>query len=211
MRKLIIASSIPLLIAGCVNTEQKQAQAAEFRATIPECHSEQQCELMWSAARRWVLSNAGYKFQHITPDFMETYNPTESSLKLAARVVKEPLPDGSGYNIVISTWCANIFGCAPDAHLAAINFNKQVSAAGATAFPDAANTTKRLADNTTDTTAKKHQYGRSTFAAEKLAKEWSCTEFKALSIHATEEMYSAVCADKTRIINCDLTDCRFLQ
>ncbi|QCG64265.1 hypothetical protein [Pseudomonas veronii] len=42
-------------------------------STIPVCISDKDCELKWSAARRWVLSNAGYKIQSITSDYIETH------------------------------------------------------------------------------------------------------------------------------------------
>lgn len=42
--------------------------------TAPTCLSDRECELKWTAARQWVRANADMKLQHVTADFMETYN-----------------------------------------------------------------------------------------------------------------------------------------
>lgn len=119
--------SLFVFLGGCANQAVIAEKRAAFQNSIPKCYSEKECELMWSAARRWVLNNAGQKFQHVTDDFIETYNPPQNSPRLAARVIKEPLNDGSGYKIVVSTWCNNMFGCQPDSWDAALSFNRQVS------------------------------------------------------------------------------------
>ena len=113
---------------------------AEYNRTIPTCHTERECELMWSIVRRWIFDNAGQKLQHITDDFMETYNPRKNSPRLAVRVSKDPLLDDSGYRITVTTWCDNLFGCTPDASWAAMDFNKKLSEVKAPRFNDAIST-----------------------------------------------------------------------
>jgi hypothetical protein len=116
------------LVGGCATPQQRTDQQAEFQRTIPTCKSDRECELKWSAARQWVLQNAGMKIQHITNDFIETYNPVgRNSAALAARVVKEPILEG-GYRLVITTWCGNMFGCVPNASDAALQFDRTVNA-----------------------------------------------------------------------------------
>ena len=132
--KALVCVVVVFSLSGCVSYEQKTAEKAELERTTPKCYSANECELMWSAARRWVLDNAGFKLQHVTDDFLETYNPAPNSPRLAARVTKEPLADGSGYKIVIEAWCNNVFGCRPKQYDASLEFNKTVSNAKAPAF-----------------------------------------------------------------------------
>lgn len=122
-----ILGLISISLTGCVNQAVIKQKQLELQQTIPVCKSEKECELKWSAARRWVLSNAGQKFQHVTNDFMETYNPPEHSASIAVRVIKEPLEDGSGYRLLVGVWCNNMFGCVPNKWDAALSFNKYVS------------------------------------------------------------------------------------
>lgn len=115
------------MISGCMSNAALQVKRIEFKNTIPTCHSDRECELKWSAARRWVLHHADSKIQHITNDFIETYNPAPNSPHLAVRVVKEPMTEG-GYRFTVTTWCDNLFGCQPNSWDAAIDFNKYVGA-----------------------------------------------------------------------------------
>jgi len=116
-------------LAGCATTPSPELEAKrqQVAATIPTCKSDKECEVKWSAARQWVLNNSGYRFQNMTPDYMETYNSTDASVDLAARVIKTPQSDGS-YRIEASVWCANIYGCRIEPWDALIQFNQSVTA-----------------------------------------------------------------------------------
>jgi hypothetical protein len=116
---------ICLCACGAGNIELKRAQ---FQSTIPTCSSDKECEIKWSAARSWVLNNSYWKIQHITNDFIETYNPTSYSPGIAVRVVKEPMGQ-SGYRLIVNVWCNNPLGCHPNAWDAAIDFNRYVNSA----------------------------------------------------------------------------------
>ena len=128
--------AVAILLARCV-TQAQIDRARAFQASIPTCSSDRECELKWSAARQWILSKATMKLQHVTPDFMETYNPPPKSLGLAARVTKEPIATG-GYRLVVTTWCGGL-GCAfPSPRHpweAAQDFNDTVNAAAPSATP----------------------------------------------------------------------------
>lgn len=128
MKYLLIALSV-IALSGCAATGDISQKRAALKETAPKCYGEKECELMWSAARRWVLNNASMKLQIATADYMETYNPPANSPKLAVRVTKDPLPDGKGYRLDVQAWCDNIFGCLPDHWDAALAFNREVSAA----------------------------------------------------------------------------------
>jgi len=117
---------LALTLGACAGT-QVSAQRAEFVSTIPTCVSDKECELKWAAARRWVLQTSPYRIQHMTNDFLETYNSEPHSPKLAVRVVKEPV-DATRYRIVVTTGCNNMFGCFPDSWEAALSFNRYVNA-----------------------------------------------------------------------------------
>lgn len=111
-------------LTGCVNPQLQQIQR-EIQDTTPICESDDECEVMWSKARSWVLSNAGFKIQNYSSDYFDTYNPTQHSPLLAAQVSKDALGNGR-YKIVAKLWCNNIFGCQPNQWQALLNFNKYV-------------------------------------------------------------------------------------
>lgn len=140
-RTFALLAAALLLLSGCATQiAQRAARMEELNRTIPTCFSDRECELKWSAARSWILANAGMKLQHLTSDFLETYNPpTQSSTALAVRVVKEPMSSG-GYRLVVRTWCNNFIGCFPNVMDAALHFNATVNAVGgsqpATARPE---------------------------------------------------------------------------
>lgn len=135
--RLALILTLAVTLTGCAEAvRQQQEQRAQLQSTVPMCNSDRECELKWSAARQWVLANAGMKLQHVTPDFLETYNPPPDSPNLAVRVVKKPMANG-GYQLGVATWCNNLFGCVPDQWAAAQNFNDTVNAVGGSAAPGA--------------------------------------------------------------------------
>lgn len=116
---------ISLLLSGCTTTQQIKAKRMRFQETIPVCLNEQDCKEKWAAAQVWVARNCGMKIQIATDTIIETYNSTDQSTRLAARVLKEPIGNGK-YRIVINTWCDNLLGCFPNTWDAAIDFNEYV-------------------------------------------------------------------------------------
>lgn len=127
-RRLCVLAAVAWIGAGCATNTDVARKTAQIHREVPECYSAEECEVMWSAARRWVLAHSTRKLQHVTDDFLETYNPEPYSPYLAMRVEKVPLPGGSGYQIGITVWCNNMFGCSPDKLDAMLAFNKAVSA-----------------------------------------------------------------------------------
>lgn len=123
MRALIL---LGLAVTGCA-TAPDPAKEAEAVRTMPTCVAPRECEVKWSAAREWILANAGWKLQTITPDYIETFNPMSGSPELAVRVQKLAQADGS-YKIAVRVWCDNTFGCRIPPWDAAIDFNRTVSA-----------------------------------------------------------------------------------
>jgi hypothetical protein len=116
------------LLSGCtVLTDQQVSDLnLEIARTTPMCYSPETCEAAWAAARTWIQQNAGFKLQTYSSDFMETYNPTNSSPELAASVSKEPIGGGK-YQLTIKLWCDNMFGCQPNEKVAHATFNQFVN------------------------------------------------------------------------------------
>lgn len=124
----ICIAAAAVMLCGCAASPQMLAAQKAFRESIPVCNGVSDCQVKWEAAQLWVVQNAGVKVQTATSVVIETYNSPESSTRLAVRVTKEPL-GGGRYRIVALAGCANIFGCQPNHLAAALDFNRQVSAA----------------------------------------------------------------------------------
>lgn len=128
MYKTFVFLLATLSLAGCAATNAaNQARRTAFESTIPTCTGDVDCKAKWEAAQLWVVKNSGYKLQIVTDVLLETYNATDYSTNLAVRVTKEPVGSGT-YRLIVSTNCANIFGCTPNAWDAAIDFNRKISA-----------------------------------------------------------------------------------
>jgi hypothetical protein len=124
---MVLVVAVAFLLAGCAagTPAQLQARRTQFDATIPICHTDKQCEIAWAAARQWILLNSDTKLQHVTSDFMETYNPQNTAAN-TIRVVKEPMASG-GYRILVTVGCRNPFACIPDPWAMAQHFNNYVN------------------------------------------------------------------------------------
>ena len=118
IKSLVLA----LAMAGCT-TAQPVAQAPS-----PTCAEPKECEVKWSAARDWVVANAGYRIETETPTRIETFPSIASSPDIAVRVLKQARPDGS-YQITASVWCDNWIGCTTPPAKAVADFSLHVSSA----------------------------------------------------------------------------------
>lgn len=129
MKKLIGIIGL-VLVGGCATTPdpQRLAMQEQINQTIPTCSGVEECNAKWEAAQLWVVHNSAYKIQTATNVLIETYNPSQHSPSLAARVTKEP-QGGGKYRLLVALWCDNMFGCVPDAYAKALEFNKAVGAA----------------------------------------------------------------------------------
>lgn len=129
MKKLIGVIGL-VLIGGCATTPdpQRLAMQEQINQTIPTCSGVDDCNAKWEAAQLWIVHNTAYKIQTATSVLIETYNPSQHSPSLAARVTKEP-QGGGKYRLLVALWCDNMFGCVPDAYAKALEFNKAVGAA----------------------------------------------------------------------------------
>jgi hypothetical protein len=123
-------AAVILSICGCVS--QKEIDALNhFRATIPTCSDEKDCEFKWAAARRWVIANTTMKMNTYATDYMDTYNPTGSD-GLSASVSKEPV-DEKTYQLVVSVSCKGFY-CLTSMTARRQSFNDYVN--GKIALPE---------------------------------------------------------------------------
>lgn len=127
MKQMLMMVALAVTLIGCAQNPQRAAMQEEFYRTIPTCSSAEDCNAKWEAAQLWVVHNAAYKIQTVSNVMIETYNPTNASARIGARVTKEPVGGGK-YKLVVSIWCDNIFGCVPDSLDTAIRFNKEIAA-----------------------------------------------------------------------------------
>lgn len=122
MRHVTIFAAV--CITGCAAPQTQQPPVA-----ASTCSSAKECEIKWAAARRWINDNCGYKLQHYTSEYMETFNATNSSPSLACRVSKEPI-DAMTYRLTFEAGCDNIFGCSPPVAQAQNDFYRFVTDSG---------------------------------------------------------------------------------
>lgn len=205
--RVFIVFFAAIAVSGCVNTQERRNQQAQFNATIPTCHSEKECEYKWSAARRWVINNAGMKLQHVENDFLETYNSGRNSAALAVRVVKEPISDG--YRIIVSTGCRNLFGCVPDSRESALDFNRTVNAVRVPGMKDTPTKLPNKFDN--------REFGKQSITAEKSAQALGCLSgdgSRAVGDMIINdygvETYQFHCENQTMLIRCEHNSCNQL-
>lgn len=112
MFKLVIWVTI-FLISGCASQSNLSTNLQTELDTPLICNNEEECKIFWDRATYFVTSNAGFKIQIHNDSIIETYNPTNYSVRLAFRITREPLGDDQ-YRIITNAWCANLFGCQPD-------------------------------------------------------------------------------------------------
>lgn len=122
--KIYLPIFILILLAGCSSTpEMSDELKAELYAPI--ICEEPDCKLLWERAMFYVSNNAGFKMQIANDSLIETFNPTDYSVKLAYRIQKQPLGGGK-YKILTSAWCANLFGCHPDQYEAILKAKRYI-------------------------------------------------------------------------------------
>lgn len=128
MTKLLAIVAAAALGGCAVQSPERQAVMAEAQRTVPVCVGERDCAAKWDAAQLWVVRNAGFKIQTANNVLIQTFNPTNHSIYLAATITKEP-QGGGRYRILAQFGCANMFGCKPDPAQAIVDFNRYVNAA----------------------------------------------------------------------------------
>lgn len=128
-KNLLLAFLTVATFTGCAALipQDKNQFRSEVIASAPVCTGADECARAWSAARRWVLDNAGYRIQTYSEDYIETYQGFDSAeLQLAARVTREPITAISA-RIVIELGCRNHYGCgARPPYQAGLEFNQYV-------------------------------------------------------------------------------------
>jgi len=110
---LVLAASVAFS-SGCATNQPKLSAELQQELDSPlYCNSEEECNLMWERATFFVTNNSGFKLQIHNDTVIQTYNPTNHSVRLAFNISREPLGNGK-YQIWTKAWCANMFGCQPN-------------------------------------------------------------------------------------------------
>ncbi|MTI64403.1 hypothetical protein [Methylophaga sp.] len=209
MRYFLILLTITLVM-GCTANPKRDQIRQQYYSTIPTCSSEKECEIKWSAARRWVLNNARMKLQHVEDDYLETYNSVGNTTNLAARVVKEPMGTGNSYRIVVTTWCANWFVCVPDKWEAALDFNRTVNSSYSSPKTSSTNSTA----NSSSIKPEERRVGESSISAEDYAQQIGCVSDDGVTVvgdmvvnDGPTETYLFECKNADILIRCEYGRC----
>ncbi len=116
IRLSVLVGVFSASLSGCVAMAPQLSADLQSEYDSPlYCNSEGECKVMWERATYFVNTNAGFKLQIHNDTIIETYNPTDSSPRLAFSISREPLGNGR-YQIWTKAWCANIFRCQPNQH-----------------------------------------------------------------------------------------------
>lgn len=137
-KTLFLCGVSAALLIGCATPEERAEYArqeseaqAKYEASIPTCSNDKECQAKWAAARRWVLDYCGFKLQHITDDYMETFNSGDyAATEMWCRVTKSPTSE-TAYRIELENGVNNPFG-AGGLSAARWQFNQAVNAAWST-------------------------------------------------------------------------------
>jgi hypothetical protein len=118
--RAIVPAVVLASLCGCATVPQTPI------AATPSCTTDADCTAKWAAARTFVLEHAQMKIETYSADFLQTYNPPEYGIQLAASVNKEPIT-GGGYMIHAKFWCNNLFSCSENPRAALDGFNRYVA------------------------------------------------------------------------------------
>ncbi len=108
-----------LSITGCLSPQQQKAikerdAARQARANRPVyCDGQEDCEVKWGRALKWVKDHSEYKFDQVTENLISTKGPLPHSVYPAYMITK--VPQGAGrFSFDFNGGCDNwIYGCSP--------------------------------------------------------------------------------------------------
>lgn len=67
--RIVATGTSIIAITSCATQQVDPGQRELALVTTPTCMSDRECELKWSAVRRWVIDNAAYKLKTVTTDY----------------------------------------------------------------------------------------------------------------------------------------------
>lgn len=124
IKMITTAALVALMATGCATAPQKQLSDAELRDLEPVvCESEVACQKAWQRAQLWIVNNSSYKIQIANDVVIQTFNPTQSSVRSGFTVTKEPV-SGDKQAIKMRSYCDNMFGCRPTHTELLLSFNR---------------------------------------------------------------------------------------
>jgi len=116
VRLELICAFAAMSLGACatVPTEELAANKQTCVESITTCRTPKECEARWAAARNWMLSNCGFRLEHVEPDYLETYKSGDyANTDLYCRVTKTPIGE-TAYRIELVAGANNfmIYGAA---------------------------------------------------------------------------------------------------
>jgi hypothetical protein len=112
-----------LSLSGCVTmTPEQQARLQADANQKITCMKGSDCDMKWGRAVAWISQNSHWKIQMQSDHLIQTYTAVGNSSYSGFLVNKVPI-DTDTFEIVMSSGCANMFGCIPDATTLRAKFN----------------------------------------------------------------------------------------
>ncbi|MDR3507015.1 MAG: hypothetical protein P4L64_03860 [Caulobacteraceae bacterium] len=113
MKSILAIAAMGLCLAGCetITPEQLAAQNAQASRTV-ECRGQEDCDVKWGRATRWVLDNSEFKIRSQSETMIATMGPLPNDPTPAFTITKIALGQGA-YEFDFRGGCDNMFGCVP--------------------------------------------------------------------------------------------------
>lgn len=105
---LIAATVLATALSGCSQIPKLTPSELDEASAPLVCTSKDQCDFVWRKAQLWIVENSAFAIRTATDVVVETYQPTDWSLKWGYRVTRDPLKNGTE-----RIWFAA--GCGPKA------------------------------------------------------------------------------------------------
>lgn len=120
MRGTIVGILAAAALAACAHTVPSPETVLEAEYPLT-CKAPDECALYWRRAQVWLAMNSDYRIQSVTDTVITTHGPLPNAVERGYQVVRVPRANGRD-QILITSRCANIFGCSTDRHERAASF-----------------------------------------------------------------------------------------
>ena len=108
-RLLPLVVALPLL-AGCATSTEIVTALEPARDMPSEVRCTDPCTDEWQRAQFWISTYSGWRMQTNTDVVIETFSPSEGSVRRGFSVTREPMGGGE-YVIRLGQYCDNFLGC----------------------------------------------------------------------------------------------------
>ena len=113
MKSILAIVVLSLCVAGCETMTPEQLAAQNAQAARPVgCQGQEDCEVKWGRATRWVLDHSEFKIRSQSETMIATMGPLPNDPTPAFTITKIALGQGA-YEFDFRGGCDNMFGCVP--------------------------------------------------------------------------------------------------